>query len=228
VLEVGPRGKAGTNRTPLEFCAEAISGMDAMTPHRHQFALARLAWLIGLAVLAALMAASSMSPISPARAQSCPGDHVVQSAAAALQQAAASGSPQAFAAVVDQHTDVSQLAMFALGPYRQALPDARRSEYVQLTRQFLGQFLARRAGRIAGAQLQIVSCSSESGYVYIDTRAGGQRVIWRLEGGRIIDVNVGGVWLTQQMRSNFVSVIQRGNGDPAALIDYLRSGRSFG
>jgi ABC-type transporter MlaC component len=196
--------------------------MDAMTQQRHQFALARLAWLIGLAVLAALMAAS------PAHAQSCPGDRVVQSAAASLQQAAMSGSPQAFAAVVDQHADVSQLAMFALGPYRQALPDARRSEYVQLTRQFLGQFLARRAGRIAGAQLQIVGCSSEAGYAYVDTRAGGQRVIWRLEGGRIIDVNVAGIWLTQQMRSNFVSVIQRGNGDPAALIDYLRSGRSFG
>jgi ABC-type transporter MlaC component len=193
-----------------------------MTQQRHHFALARLAWLIGLAVLAALMAAS------PAHAQSCPGDHVVQSAAASLQQAAASGSPQAFAAVVDRHADVSQLAMFALGPYRQALPDARRGEYVQLTRQFLGQFLARRAGRIAGAQLQIVGCSSEAGYAYVDTRAGGQRVIWRLEGGRIIDVNVGGIWLTQQMRSNFVSVIQRGNGDPAALIDYLRSGRSFG
>jgi ABC-type transporter MlaC component len=193
-----------------------------MTHHRHQFALYRLAWLISVAVLAALMAAS------PARAQSCPGENVVQSAAAALQQAAASGSPQAFVAVVDQHTDVSQLAMFALGPYRRALPEARHGEYVQLTRQFLGRFLAQRAGQIAGAQLQIVGCSSDSGYVYIDTRAGGQRVIWRLEGGRIIDVNAGGIWLTQQMRSNFVSVIQRGNGDPDALIDYLRSGRSFG
>lgn len=190
--------------------------------HRRQFSLAQLAWLVGVAVFAALMAAS------PARAQACPGDHVVQSAAASLQQAAASGSPEAFAAVVDQHTDVPQMAMFALGPYRQALPEARRSEYLQLTRQFLGQFIAKRAGQIAGAQVQIVGCSSESGYTSVDTRAGGQRVIWRLEGGRIIDVNVGGIWLTQQMRSNFVSVIQRGNGDPAALIDYLRSGRSFG
>ena len=196
-----------------------------MTHHRHHFALARLAWLIGVAVLAALMVAS---PMSPAQAQSCPGDQAVHAAAASLQQAAASGSPQAFAAVVDQHADVSQMAMFALGPYRRALPESRHGEYVQLTRQFLGQFLAQRAGRIAGAQLQIVGCSSESGYTYIDTRAGGQRVIWRLEDNRIIDVNADGIWLMQQMRSNFVSVIQRGNGDPAALIDYLRSGRSFG
>jgi hypothetical protein len=99
---------------------------------------------------------------------------------------------------------------------------------VQLTRAFLGRFLAERAGSLAGAQLQILGCSQESGYTYIDTRVAGKRVVWRLEGGQIIDVNFGGVWLLPQMRSNFVGVIQRGNGDPAALLDYLRSGRSFG
>ena len=193
-----------------------------MRHHLLHHGLARLVWLVGVAVLAASMAAA------PARAQSCPGDQVVHSAAASLNQAAASGSPQAFAAVVDQHADVSQLAKFALGPYRAALPEARHGEYVQLTREFLGRFIAERAANLAGPQMQIVGCSSDSGYTYIDTRVGGNRVVWRIEDGRIIDVNVGGVWLLPQMRSNFVSVIQRGNGDPAALLDYLRSGRSFG
>lgn len=193
-----------------------------MTQHPIHRALARLAWLAVLAVGVALLAAAS------ARAQSCPGLQVVQSAAASLNRAAAAGSPEAFAAVIDQYTDISQLAMFALGPYRRTLPAARRSEYVQLTREFIGRFLAQRAGSIAGAQLQVIGCSSESGYLYIDTRVAGQRVVWRLEGGRIADVNVGGIWLLPQMRSNFVSVIQRGNGDPTALLDYLRSGRTFG
>jgi ABC-type transporter MlaC component len=193
-----------------------------MTHHPLHHDLARLAWLIGIAVLAAFMTAA------PARAQSCPGDQVVHAAAASFNQAASAGSPQAFAAAIDQHTDVSQLAMFALGPYRRALPDARRSEYVQLTREFLGRFIAERAGSLAGAEVQIVGCSSEQGYSYVDTRVAGKRVVWRLEGGRILDVNFGGVWIMPQMRSDFVSVIERGNGDPAALIDYLRSGRSFG
>jgi hypothetical protein len=39
-------------------------------------------------------------------------------------------------------------------------------------------------------------------------------------------MKVGGIWLSLQLRSNFVSVIQRGKGSPAVLIDYLRSGRS--
>lgn len=193
-----------------------------MTQHRFNFARVRLAWLMAVAVIAGLVAAT------PAHAQSCPGAQVVQAAAASLNEAAATGSPQAFAAVVDRHADVSQLAMFALGPYRRALPESRRGEYVELTRQFIGRLVAERAGNFAGGQLQIVGCSSDAGYTYVDSRVAGQRVIWRLEGDRIIDVNFGGIWLAPQMRSNFVSVIQRGNGDPAALIDYLRSGRSFG
>jgi ABC-type transporter MlaC component len=52
--------------------------------------------------------------------------------------------------------------------------------------------------------------------------------VWRLDGNRIVDMKVGGIWLSLQMRSTFVSVIQRGNGNPAVLIDYLRGGRSLG
>jgi len=185
-------------------------------------ALGRLALLFGLAVFAALMAAT------PARAQSCPGDQAVHAAAASFTQAAAAGSPQAFATAIDQHTDVSRVAMFALGKYQRAMPEARRNEYVQLTREFLGRFLAEHARSLAGAEMRIVACTEDSGYTYIDTKVAGRRVVWRLEGDRIVDVNFGGVWLLPQMRSNFVAVIQRGKGDPATLIDYLRSGRSFG
>ena len=184
--------------------------------------MTRLALLITVAVLAAILAAA------PARAESCPGDKAVQAAVASLGQAASSGAPQAFAAVFDRHADVSEVAMFALGPYRKALPADRRGEYVELTRAFLGRFLAERAGNLAGAQLKVTDCSSDSGYTYIDSQVAGQRVVWRLEGERIVDVNFGGVWLLPQMRSNFVSVIERGNGDPAALIEYLRSGQTFG
>jgi phospholipid transport system substrate-binding protein len=181
-----------------------------------------LALAVGLAVLAALMAA-------PAHAQSCPGQRIVQAAAASFNQAAASsGSPRAFAAVLDRHADVSRLAMFALGPYRRALPAARRSEYVQLTRAFIGRFLAENAYSFAGAQPTLIGCSSDQGFHLVDTRVNGQRIVWRISRNRIVDVNAAGIWLSLQMRSTFVSVLQRGNGNIAALIEYLRSGRSLG
>jgi ABC-type transporter MlaC component len=193
-----------------------------MRHHLLKAGLRSLAWLVGLAVLAALMAAG------PAQAQSCPGYRVVQSAVASFNQAASSGSPRAFAAVLERHADVSRVAMFALGPYRQALPAAQRGEYVQLTRQFLGRVLAEHAGRFAGAQVVLLNCTSDQGFTLVDTRVGAHPIEWRLAGNRIVDMKVGGIWLSLQMRSNFVSVIRRGNGNPAVLIDHLRSGRSFG
>lgn len=192
-----------------------------MRHHLLYSGLRRLAWAVGLAVLAALIAAS------PAQAQSCPGYRVVQSAAASFNQAAASGSLRAFVAVLERHADVSRVAMFALGPYRRALPAARRGEYVQLTRRFLGRVLAENAASFAGAKVVLLNCTSDRGFTLIDTRVGAHPIVWRLAGNRIVDMKVGGIWLSLQLRSNFVSVIQRGNGNPTALIDYLRSGRSF-
>jgi ABC-type transporter MlaC component len=192
---------------------------------RHRLLLHRLgglAWVVGLAVLAALMAAA------PARAEVCPSYRVVQAAAASFNQAAASGSPRAFAAVLDRHADVSRLAMFALGPHRTALPASQRAEYVKLTRHFIGRFLAERAGSFAGAQPTFINCTSDKGFTLVDTKVGNQRVVWRVDRNRIVDVNAAGIWLSLQMRSSFVSVIQRGNGGIAALIDYLRNGRSLG
>jgi ABC-type transporter MlaC component len=195
-----------------------------MTHHLMHLCLRSLVLFISLFAYAMVLAA----PPAEAQSRSCPGHQVVQAAAVSLNQAVASGSPQAFVTVLDRHVDVSRLAMFALGPYRRALPTARHGEYVQLTRQFMGRLLAQYAGSFTGSQPQVLGCSSDSGFQYVDTRVSGQRVIWRIHEGRLVDVNVGGVWLAPQMRSNFVSVIRRGNGDPAALLNYLRSGRSFG
>jgi ABC-type transporter MlaC component len=182
--------------------------------------LRTLASVVGLAVLVLLMAAP------PVHAQSCPGFQVAQSAAASFNQAAASGSTRAFAAALERHADVSRVAMFALGQYRQALPAARHGEYVQLTRRYLGQVLAENAGSFAGAQVVFVNCTSDQGFTLVSTTMAGQPILWRIRGNRVVDMNVSGIWLSLQLRSSFVSVIQRGRGDPAVLIDYLRSGRA--
>jgi ABC-type transporter MlaC component len=177
-----------------------------------------VASVVGIAVLVLLMSAP------PVHAQSCPGFQVAQSAAASFNQAAASGSLRAYAAALERHADVSRVAMFALGQYRQALPSARRGEYVQLTRQYLARVLADHAGSFAGAELVLSNCTSDQGFTLVDTRMAGQPILWRIRGNRVVDMNVGGIWLSLQLRSSFVSVIQRGRGDPAVLIDYLRSG----
>lgn len=191
-----------------------------MRHYRLRDHLRPLAGVVGIAVLFVFMAVTS------AHAQSCPDFRVVQSAAASFNRAASTGSPQAFAAALERHTDLSRVAMFALGQYRQALPAALRREYVQLTRQYIGRVVAEHAGSFAGAQVVLQNCSSDQGFTLIDTRIGRNPIVWRIAGNRIVDIRVGGVWLSLQLRSNFVSVIGRGNGNLAVLMDYLRSGRS--
>lgn len=178
--------------------------------------LQRMAWAIGLALVAAVMAAG------PVRAQSCPDADLVQAAASSLNQAASTHSPQAYAAVVDRFANVPSLAMFALGPFQSALPASQRDEYVQLTRDYIGRMLAQQAGSLAGSEVVIQNCYTQGQHAFVDTSVAGRRVVWRVGDGHIADVNVGGMWLAPQLRSNFVSVLQRGNGDIAALLSYLR------
>jgi ABC-type transporter MlaC component len=47
---------------------------------------------------------------------------------------------------------------------------------------------------------------------------------WRVSNGRIIDVNVRGIWLTLQLREQFNRVLVRSKGDFAALFRFLRTG----
>jgi hypothetical protein len=46
-------------------------------------------------------------------------------------------------------------------------------------------------------------------------------MVWRLSGSRIRDLRVEGVWLGLQLRSKFVGIIRRNDGDVERLVDYL-------
>ena len=62
----------------------------------------------------------------------------------------------------------------------------------------------------------------------VSTRmSNGKKIIFKLyrtrRGFLVRDVNVSSVWLAQQLRSTFVGVIRRNNGDINALFKYLRT-----
>ena len=62
----------------------------------------------------------------------------------------------------------------------------------------------------------------------VSTRmSNGKKIIFKLyrskRGFLVRDVNVSSVWLAQQLRSTFVGVIRRNDGDINALFDYLRN-----
>ena len=178
-------------------------------------------WFFGLAAAFAVFQ-------QPVLAANCAAEKYVATAGLAITVAARSGSPEEFANVTGQYTDIGEIAMFALGKHRSKLPDAMRTEYVALTKDFIGRFMAEHAARFNGEGVKIVECRERSNKLYVTARLlEGKLVKFRLiyAGQKFIieDLNVAGIWLAQQLRSTFVDVISKNKGDINALINYLRA-----
>jgi hypothetical protein len=158
-----------------------------------------------------------MTPVQVlAAGANCPNANIVKAAAASITRAAQVGTPDAFAAAISRHANITELAMSALGRYRQELPADHRKEYVRRASDFMGRFMAKYARRIASAKLVLVGCSGN----LVRSKAGGEQILWRVSGGRVRDISVGNVWLALSMQSKFTAVIRRGKSIDA-LLNYL-------
>jgi len=163
----------------------------------------------------ALLIASGFA--AKAEAASCPGENLVRSAAASFAAAKRANSAAAFSAAIGRYADANALALYALGPYRKALPDSRRAEYLRQTRAYMGRFMKKHAHRIVQTNLKVISCSGG----IIKTSNGEREISWRVSNGRIRDVGSGGIWLAVQMRSKFVGIIRRGGGNIQAIFEMI-------
>jgi ABC-type transporter MlaC component len=158
--------------------------------------------------------------IVPATASAeCAGESLVMGAGKAFASASRSGSASAFLSAASRYADTRSIALSALGPHRKKLTKAQEGEYLRLAQKFMGEFMSKYSGRFNTSGMKITTCS---GNLVTATANGGKKVIFRIGGGRVQDVNVSSVWLAGQMRSTFVGVLNRNNGDIKALINYLR------
>lgn len=144
-----------------------------------------------------------------------------------MMGAARSQSPAAFSGVASRYTDMTSIALFALGQHRGALPKGKRAEYVALTKGFIGRFMAKHASRFKGTGITVTDCSGSGRNMTVNARlSGGQKVVFKLyktrSGFLVRDLNVSSIWLAQQLRSTFTGVLRRNNGDVGALLRYLR------
>ena len=166
--------------------------------------------------------------LSGAAAKSCEASSFITNAGNAFLNAARRQSAGAFSGVASRYTDLHGISMFALGPHRKLLGKAREAEYLALTRNFIGNFLAKYSNRFSGSDLTIKECSSSQNALTVSTRmSNGKKIVFKLyktkRGFLVRDVNVSSVWLAQQLRSTFVGVIRRNGGDINALFKYLRT-----
>jgi phospholipid transport system substrate-binding protein len=154
-----------------------------------------------------------------AAAANCPTESFIQDAGAAFMSAARAGSPGAFTGAASRYADLRSIAMFALGPYRKNLPKGRESEYLALSKKFMGEFMAQYANKFSGTSITVTSCAGNIVGTKLST---GQSLTFRLQGPhRIADVSVSGVWLAQTMKTKFTGVIRKNDGDVGALMSWL-------
>lgn len=157
------------------------------------------------------------------QAHACAGAAVADNAGAAFLNAAKQASPRAFANALAAYTDMGKITEFALGKYRSQLPANRRSELIDLTAHYVSTTLADFALKFRGIGIRAIECRSDQVVSRLEFGGGraAKRVIWRIDGGKVTDVNVQDVWLAQILRDNFTGVIQKGGGNIEALFRHL-------
>ena len=142
------------------------------------------------------------------------------------------GRKQKFARVFRRYADLHGMANFALGRYARRLPKARKSEYYKLAENMVVHMLSSQMGAVKGRSYQIWKCSPKGAGYAINgaiVEANGDMVItvhWLLKssarGLRVADLSVAHLWLTQQQRASFRTVMSRNNGDINALFAHMR------
>jgi ABC-type transporter MlaC component len=164
--------------------------------------------------------------LTPATALADDRQLVTQVANEALAAARSGGSPSRFRSLLQRYSAYQGVAMFALGRYRSQLPPGDRDRYVGLALNFVANTFARNSKSFAGERFLATSASDGTVRGKIQFANGhSANVDWRVQRGKIIDVNIQGVWLTLQLRDQFTGVLGRNNGNFDALFRYLQTGR---
>lgn len=138
-----------------------------------------------------------------------------------------------FGQLLDETADMNRIAAFALGQYLRTPTAEQKSEYLKLVREFIVKVYVTRLADYNDEKLDILSAKTKGdkqAIVQSEIKFTNGRepvsVDWWLvkdsDGYKIFDVNVVGVWLAQEQRSTFTSVIRNNGGDFNALLSHLR------
>lgn len=173
-----------------------------------------------------------MLTTSPALAANpaCPANKFIAEIGRDLFSAARSGTQKSFKSVIVRYADSPQIGQYALGHYRNALPEEDAPDYIDMVVDYIARLMAENAVQFQGNRFEVTRCPKKGKLVGVISNLhselhGVRPVIWRLikseNGYRVLDVNVHGVWLGVQLRAKFTSVLKRSKGDINRLYTYL-------
>lgn len=141
----------------------------------------------------------------------------------------------AFGKLLDETADMPRIAAFALGQYLRLPTAEQKDEYLKLVHAFVVKVYVTRLSDYHNEKLVITGSKPKGDkQALVDSQinfTNGRepvKVTWWLVKDangdyKIFDVNVVGIWLAQEQRSSFSSVIANHNGEFSALLSHLKA-----
>jgi phospholipid transport system substrate-binding protein len=137
-----------------------------------------------------------------------------------------------FRGIVDEIADVPRITNFVLGKYARTITPAQRDRFAKVFRQFAQNVYESRLGDFHGETVKVTgSVVRKPGDVVVATSISGGKLTqpvqasWRVLGsgssGKVVDVQVSGIWLAITQQQDFVSTIDNAGGNVDVLISQL-------
>ncbi len=144
----------------------------------------------------------------------------VQRAALDLMRAGRSGSASILQRALERHVDMRRVMRFALGKHRRKLRPEQRRRFHRQARRYVARKLVAMGGAAPGGRVEVVRCRGS----IVETRIvpDGARVLWRVRGGRIVDVNYRGMWMAALLRSHFDRMMRHAGGNVHTFLAQLK------
>lgn len=196
----------------------------------------------GAAALALGIALSGMLAATPARAATDQKaiEFVEDLGADAIdiisdKSAGRSAMEEKFKTLLQENADLKKIAAFALGRYVRTPDEEQKAEYLKLFETFIVKVYVTRLSDyndekfdVTGAQekgskgREVVVASQirfTNGRPPVDVK---WWILREDDGFKVFDVNVAGIWLAQEQRDQFTSILNNNNGDFSELLAHLR------
>ena len=138
-----------------------------------------------------------------------------------------------FAALLNERANIRRIARFTLGQFGRKISKEDFASFEKLLGQFIVKVYANRLGEYSDEKVMVGKAQAKKKNVIVESRiefANGRDPIdidWWLRLERdgsmtLFDVRVLGVWMAQEQRDAFSSVLKNNKGDINALLDHLR------
>lgn len=149
-------------------------------------------------------------------------------------------TPQAletkFRALFVGNMDVPRIGVFALGQYARTPTAEQKVQYLTLVEEFIVKVYASRLSDYTDQQFAVLSSQPKgnrgkevivSSQIEFTTGRAPVPVEWWLlrtdDGFKVFDVKVLGIWMAQEQRSTFISVIRNNGGNFSALLEHIET-----